>query len=128
MFSHVMLGADDVAASKRFYDAALGALGIAPGVVDEWGRVVYATDTGRFLLTRPIDGGAASHANGGTIGFLAASPAAVDAWHAAGAAHGGTPIENPPGIRHATGGRTLYLAYLRDPAGNKVCATHRVTA
>jgi hypothetical protein len=35
-------------------------------------------------------------------------------------------IEDPPGIRHGTEGRTLYLAYLRDPAGNKLCATHRL--
>jgi catechol 2,3-dioxygenase-like lactoylglutathione lyase family enzyme len=126
MFSHVMVGADDIAASKAFYDAALGALGIPPGVVDEWGRVVYAHAGGRFLVTRPINGEPASRANGGTIGFAAASPEAADAWHAAGLANGGTAIENPPGIRNATGGRTLYLAYLRDPAGNKLCASHRV--
>ena len=127
MFSHVMVGADDIADSKAFYDAALGALGIAPGAVDEMGRLVYATTTGRFLVTPPIDGQPATGANGGTIGFQAASNDAVDAWHAAGAAHGGAPIENPPGLRTATGGRTLYLAYLRDPAGNKLCALHRVT-
>jgi catechol 2,3-dioxygenase-like lactoylglutathione lyase family enzyme len=56
MFSHIMLGADDIAASKAFYDAALGALGVPEGVVDEWGRVVYAHAGGRFLLTKPIDG------------------------------------------------------------------------
>ena len=126
MFSHIMVGADDIDTAKQFYDAALGALGISPGVVDEWGRIVYAHGSGRFLVTRPINGEPVSHANGGTIGFAAASPEAADAWHAAGLANGGTAIENPPGIRHATGGRTLYLAYLRDPAGNKLCATHRV--
>ncbi len=126
MFSHVMLGADDIAAAQVFYDATLGALGVAPGVVDEWGRLVYAHDGGRFLVTRPIDGQPASHANGGTLGFRATSPEQVEAWHAAGVASGGTAIEAPPGVRHATGGRELYLAYLRDPAGNKVCATHRV--
>ena len=128
MFSHVMLGADDIAATKTFYDAALGALGVPPGEVDERGRLVYMTPTGRFLLTRPIDGGPASAANGGTLGFLAASPEAVDAWQAAGLAHGGTAIEDPPGVRNATGGRQLYLAYLRDPAGNKLCATYRMAA
>jgi catechol 2,3-dioxygenase-like lactoylglutathione lyase family enzyme len=126
MFSHVMLGADDIAASKAFYDAALAPLGVAPGIVDEWGRVVYATETGRFLLTKPLDGQPASGANGGTLGFLAKSPAQADAWHAAGLAAGGTAIEDPPGERQVTGGRVLYLAYLRDPAGNKLCATHRV--
>ena len=126
MFSHVMLGADDIPAAKRFYDAALGALGIPEGVIDEWGRLVYATHGGRFLITRPIDGAHATAANGGTIGFLARSSDEVNAWHAGGAANGGTAIESPPGERQVTGGRVLYLAYLRDPTGNKVCATHRV--
>jgi catechol 2,3-dioxygenase-like lactoylglutathione lyase family enzyme len=126
MFSHVMLGANDVAASKRFYDAALGALGVPEGVIDELGRAVYMHDGGRFVVRTPLDGEAAHGANGGTLGFRAASPEAVDAWHAAGLAAGGTAIEDPPGIRHATEGRTLYLAYLRDPAGNKLCAFHRI--
>ena len=126
MFSHIMLGADDITASKAFYDAALGALGVPKGVVDEWGRVVYAHAGGRFLLTKPIDGQPASHGNGSTMGFVAASPEAADAWHAAGLANSGTACENPPGIRQGTAGRTLYLAYLRDPSGNKLCALHRV--
>jgi catechol 2,3-dioxygenase-like lactoylglutathione lyase family enzyme len=126
MFSHVMLGAHDIAASKAFYDAALGALGVPEGVVDEWGRLIYAHGGGRFLITRPIDGQPASHGNGSTMGFVAASPEAADAWHAAGLANGGTACEDPPGIRQGTAGRTLYLAYLRDPAGNKLCAAHRV--
>jgi catechol 2,3-dioxygenase-like lactoylglutathione lyase family enzyme len=126
MFSHIMLGANDIAASKAFYDAALGALGVPEGVVDEWGRVVYAHAGGRFLITRPIDGQPASHGDGSTMGFVAASPEAADAWHAAGLANGGTACENPPGIRQGTAGRTLYLAYLRDPAGNKLCAAHWV--
>ncbi|WP_380786769.1 VOC family protein [Sphingomonas sp. R86521] len=126
MFSHMVIGADDIAASKAFYDAALGALDVPAGVVDEWGRVVYSHAGGRFLLTRPIDGAPASRGNGSTLGFAAASTGAADAWHAAGLANGGTACEDPPGIRHGTAGRTLYLAYLRDPAGNKLCATHRV--
>ncbi|MGA1797623.1 VOC family protein [Sphingomonas sp. 4RDLI-65] len=126
MFSHIMLGADDIAASKVFYDASLGALGVPEGVVDEWGRVVYAHAGGRFLITRPIDGQPASHGNGSTMGFVAASPEAADAWHAAGLANGATACEDSPGIRQGTAGRTLYLAYLRDPSGNKLCAAHRV--
>lgn len=127
MFSHVMLGTDDIDASKAFYDAALGALGIAPGRVDPKGRVIYLHGGGVFLLTRPINGEPACHANGGTIGFAAASPEAADAWHAAGLAHGGTAIEDAPGVRDGGFGK-LYLAYLRDPAGNKVCAMHRIPA
>lgn len=125
MFSHVMLGADDVAASRRFYDATLGALGMKPGREDDHGRVFYRGPTGVFGITRPIDGGPASCANGSTIGFAAPSTEAADAWHAAGLANGGTACENPPGIREGMGVR-LYLAYLRDPAGNKICALHRL--
>ena len=127
MFSHVMLGANDVEASKAFYDAALGALGAAPGRGDDKGRVVYANGGALFMLTRPIDGQPACHANGGTVGFSAKNTDAIDAWHAAGLAHGGSACEDPPGWRQTPFG-PLYLAYLRDPAGNKVCALHRVAA
>ncbi len=125
MFSHVMLGADDLDASRTFYDAILGALGRAGGVADTMGRIVYVTNRGILMLTRPINGEPASCANGGTIGFSARSREDVDAWHAAGVAHGGTPCENPPGVRESPFG-PLYMAYLRDPAGNKLCAMHRI--
>ncbi len=125
MFSHVMVGANDIAASKRFYDATLGALGHGPGFADDRGRVFWMAAGGIFAITLPIDGAPACPANGGTIGFAAASPEAVDAWHAAGLANGGVAIEDPPGVREGPGMR-LYLAYLRDPAGNKVCALHRM--
>jgi catechol 2,3-dioxygenase-like lactoylglutathione lyase family enzyme len=125
MYSHIMVGANDVAASKAFYDATLGALGHPAGSYDDKGRVFYMTPTGIFSITKPINGEPASCANGATIGFAAASPAAADAWHAAGVANGGTACEEPPGVR--TGGLgSLYLAYLRDPSGNKVCALHRM--
>ena len=125
MFSHVMVGADEVEASRRFYDATLGALGVPPGRTDFKGRVFYATPTGAFGITRPINGEAACHANGGTIGFAVKSPEEADAWHAAGVASGGTSCEDPPGVRESEMGK-LYLAYLRDPAGNKLCALHRM--
>lgn len=125
MFSHVMLGADDIDASKAFYDATMAALGGKPGMVDPKGRVLYMNNGGLFLLTKPIDGQPASCGNGSTIGFAATSPEQADAWHAAGLAHGGTAIEDPPGVREGAGMK-LYLAYLRDPAGNKVCAMHRM--
>ena len=123
MFSHIMVGANDVQASKQFYDAVLGALGHKPGIVDPKGRCFYMTPTGIFSITPPIDGEPASHGNGSTIGFAAASPAEADAWHAAGIANGGTTCEDPPGERAGSG---LYLAYLRDPSGNKICALHRL--
>jgi len=123
MFSHIFLGANDVQTSKKFYDAVLGALGHPAGTMDPKGRCFYVTPTGMFGLTVPIDGKPATAGNGSTIGFAAASPAAVDAWHAAGIANGGTTCEDPPGERPGSG---LYLAYLRDPAGNKICALHRL--
>lgn len=123
MFSHVMLGADDVEKSKAFYDATLGTLGAKPGMVDDKGRVIYNHNGALFMLTKPINGEAASYANGGTIGFAASSPADIDAWHAAGVANGGTTCEDPPGVREGAFGK-LYLAYLRDPAGNKLCGLH----
>lgn len=125
MFSHIMVGADHTAAAKKFYDATLGALGIPPGTMDDKGRIFYMTQTGIFAVTNPINGEPASCANGGTIGFAAKSPAEADAWHAAGVASGGTTCEDPPGVREGSFGK-LYLAYLRDPAGNKLCVMHRL--
>ena len=125
MFSHIMVGSNDVDASKAFYDATLGAMGAQPGHVDAKGRVIYMHAGSLFLVTKPIDGQDACHANGGTIGFAAASPEQADAWHAAGLAAGGTTCEDPPGVREGSFGK-LYLAYLRDPAGNKLCAMHRL--
>ena len=125
MFSHVMVGADDVQTSKVFYDAILGVLGHEPGVFDDKGRCFYFTPTGIFAITNPINGEPASHGNGSTIGFAAENPAAADAWHAAGLANGGSACEEPPGVREGAAGK-LYLAYLLDPSGNKICALHRV--
>ncbi|GGI72790.1 hypothetical protein GCM10007973_07190 [Polymorphobacter multimanifer] len=125
MFSHVMIGANDLAATKAFYDAALGALGLPAGREDDKGRVFWMTKTGVFAVSRPIDGNPACAANGGTIGFAADSPEACDSWHAAGLAAGGTACEDPPGVRAGAMGK-LYLAYLRDPSGNKICTMHRM--
>jgi catechol 2,3-dioxygenase-like lactoylglutathione lyase family enzyme len=124
MFSHVMIGTNDLDKAKTFYDAVLGALGVPPASVDRH-RIFYRTPTGIFSVSKPIDGEPATHANGGTVGFLAKSPEEADAWHAAGVAAGGTPIEDPPGVREGPSGK-LYLAYLRDPDGNKICALHRM--
>jgi catechol 2,3-dioxygenase-like lactoylglutathione lyase family enzyme len=124
MFSHVMIGTNDLPRAQAFYDAVLGAIGIKPGALDRH-RVFWRTPTGVFSVTLPIDGKPATVGNGGTIGFLCESPAQADAWHAAGLAHGGVSIEDPPGIREGANGK-LYLAYLRDPDGNKICALHRV--
>jgi len=124
MFSHIMIGTNDLDKAKSFYDALLGTLGVRPAMVDGH-RIFYITPGGIFSVSKPIDGEPATHANGGTIGFAAASPEQADAWHAAGVANGGTSIEEPPGVREGGMGK-MYLAYLRDPDGNKLCALHRM--
>lgn len=120
MFTHICVSAQDLAASKTFYDAALTPLGVASiGQVNDR-TCVYATQTGKLLVMTPADGNAASHSNGGTIGFQAPDKAAVDAFHAAGIANGGSD-EGAPGNRAGAPGNP-YGAYLRDPVGNKICA------
>ncbi|QSB44843.1 VOC family protein [Altererythrobacter sp. FM1] len=123
MFSHVMLGADDFDAAKKFYDATLGVLGAREGSIDPKGRLIYIHNGAAFLITKPIDGQPASCGNGSTIGFAMESPEQAKAWHDAGVAAGGTSIEDEPGERPGSG---MYLAYLRDPSGNKLCGLHRL--
>ena len=124
MFSHIMIGTNNLERAKAFYDSLLGTLGVPPGKVDRH-RIFYRTPSGIFSVTKPINGEAATSANGLTIGFAAASPAQADAWHATGLAAGGTTCEDPPGVREGSAGK-LYLAYLRDPDGHKLCALHRL--
>jgi catechol 2,3-dioxygenase-like lactoylglutathione lyase family enzyme len=120
MFSHVMVGSNDIDRSKRFYDSLFG----REAHVDDKGRLAYRKSDAVFMVSKPIDGQPAAHANGGTIGFNFESPEEVDAWHKAGVEAGGTPCEDPPGYRENAFGK-LYLAYLRDPDGNKLCGLHR---
>ncbi|MGC1413599.1 MAG: VOC family protein [Acetobacteraceae bacterium] len=127
MFSHIMVGSNDIDRSKKFYDAVFGAMGGKPGTVDAKGRLAYSHNGGRLMVSKPIDGKPACHANGGTVGFTMSSPAEADAWHEAGVANGGTSIEDPPGVRQGGAG-PMYLAYLRDPDGNKLCGFARVQA
>ncbi len=124
MFSHIMIGTNDLDKAKSFYDALLGTLGVPPAMVDGH-RIFYMTPGGIFSVSKPINGEPATAPNGGTIGFAASSPEQADAWHAAGVAAGGTSIEDPPGVREGGAGK-MYLAYLRDPDGNKICALHRM--
>lgn len=119
-----MIGTNDLDKAKAFYDALLGTLGVPAGMVDRH-RVFYRTATGVLGVSLPIDGKPATFANGGTLGFACETPAQADAWHAAGVANGGTTCEEPPGVREGAMGK-MYLAYLRDPDGNKLCALHRM--
>lgn len=125
MFSHVMVGANDVAGAKIFYDAILGELGHEAGVIDGKGRCIYRTKMGMFMISKPIDGEPACNGNGSTIGFAVSDTESGDKWHAAGLANGGVTCEDPPGLREGSNG-SIYLAYLRDPSGNKICALLRM--
>jgi len=118
VFSHTCVGASDLAASTKFYDSALAPLGVKNLGPFGDNCVLYGKNKPALLVLRPGDGQAPS-SNGVTIGFAAASHAEVDAFHAAGLAAGGTD-EGASGPRgHLP---NAYAAYLRDPAGNKICA------
>lgn len=123
MFTHIMIGSNDLERSRQFYDATFAALGGKSGEMDARGRLIYLHEGGRLMITTPIDGKPATAANGGTIGIAAASRDHVLAWHAAGTAHYGTAIESPPSERP----NGAFVAYLRDPDGNKLSARSRPT-
>jgi catechol 2,3-dioxygenase-like lactoylglutathione lyase family enzyme len=129
MFSHIMVGTNDIERSKRFYDAVLGILGAGEPLRNQAGtghtRLFYRHEGNTFCVSEPINGEAAACANGGTIGFKCHSPEQVKAFHDVAVAHGGTSIEEPPGLREGKLG-AMHLAYVRDPDGNKLCALHRV--
>jgi catechol 2,3-dioxygenase-like lactoylglutathione lyase family enzyme len=129
MFSHIMVGTNDIERSKRFYDAVLGILGAGEPLRNQAGtghtRLFYRHEGNTFCVSEPINGEAAACANGGTIGFKCHSPEQVKEFHDVAVAHGGTSIEEPPGLREGKLG-AMHLAYVRDPDGNKLCALHRV--
>lgn len=128
MFNHIMVGSNDIERSKRFYDAVLGTLGAGEARRDIAGtghvRLFYRHDGNTFGVSEPINGEPATGANGGTIGFKCTSPEQVQAFHDTAVAHGGTSIEDAPGVRTLQIG-TFYLAYVQDPDGNKLCALCR---
>jgi catechol 2,3-dioxygenase-like lactoylglutathione lyase family enzyme len=129
MFSHIILGSNDLERSKRFYDALIGVLGGGEGVRNEapsgHKRLFYRHDGSSLGITEPINGEAATCANGSTIGFRCSSAEQVKEFHDVAVANGGTSIEQPPGLREGSMG-AMHLAYVRDPDGNKLCALYRV--
>ena len=129
MLNHIVLGSNDIERSKRFYNAVLGVLGAGEPLQGqaETGhkRLFYRHDGSTLGITEPINGEAATPANGGTIGFRCSSPEQVREFHDVAVAHGGTSIEEPPGLRNGNLG-PMHLAYVRDPDGNKLCALHRM--
>jgi catechol 2,3-dioxygenase-like lactoylglutathione lyase family enzyme len=128
MFSHLMIGTNDIERSKRFYDAVLAVLGVGEPSrnVNATGqtRLFYRHEGGTFCISEPIDGEPATCANGATIGFKCSSPEQLQQFHDVAVANGGVSIEEAPGPRESQMG-VLYLAYVRDPDGNKLCALHR---
>lgn len=128
MFNHIMIGSNDIERSKRFYDAVLKTLGAGEPVRNAAGsghiRLFYRHEGSTFCISEPINGEAATFANGGTIGFKCKSTEQVKEFHDTAIAHGGTSIEDPPGLREGSLG-AMYLAYVRDPDGNKLCAIYR---
>lgn len=129
MFSHIMVGSNDIERSKHFYDAVLGVLGAGDSLRNDAStghlRLFYRHDGGTFCVSQPINDDAATFANGGTIGFKCDSLEQVHLFHDTAVAHGGTSIEAAPGLRESPMG-AMHLAYVRDPDGNKLCAIHRV--
>jgi catechol 2,3-dioxygenase-like lactoylglutathione lyase family enzyme len=118
IFTHVVLGTNDLDRARKFYDAALGALSVNNlGAMGENG-FLYGSSGPEFLITKPANGNPATFANGGTVSFAAPSRAAVHKFHEMALANGGT-CEGAPGPRSFT--PTAYAAYVRDPDGNKLC-------
>ena len=128
MFSHIMIGSNDIERSRRFYNAVLGVLGAGEPFRHKADsghtRLFYRHDGGTFCITEPINGEEATCANGGTIGFKCISAEQVCEFHDIAVANGGRSIENPPGLRDGSMG-AMHLAYVRDPDGNKLCAIYR---
>ena len=131
MFSHIMVGTNNIEKAKAFYNKVLGTLGFSGDPVEHTAdsghkRLFYMHEGGTFCVSEPIDGEPATHANGGTIGFGCTSAEQVKAFHDAGVEAGGTSIEDPPGLRESSMG-AMNLSYVRDPDGNKLCAIHRAS-
>jgi catechol 2,3-dioxygenase-like lactoylglutathione lyase family enzyme len=126
MIGYATFGVRDMAASKPFFEAVLAPLGYKKFYDDSW--VGFGIDgdpnsAGTIWLGAPYDGNEACPSNGAMIGFAAPSRTAVDDFHAAALANGGT-CEGPPGLREAYG-PDFYVAYVRDPVGNKMSAVYR---
>ncbi|MEO1079427.1 MAG: VOC family protein [Pseudomonadota bacterium] len=128
MFSHIMVGTNDIERARGFYNAVLGVLGAGEPMEHSnttgQTRLFYMHGGSTFGITQPINGEDAGVANGATIGFRCETPEQVAELHDVAIAHGATSIEDPPGPREGDLG-TMYLCYFLDPDGHKICGLHR---
>ncbi|MDK3020226.1 VOC family protein [Pseudodonghicola flavimaris] len=128
MFNHITIGSNDIDAAEQFYNAVLPVLGVGAGRRNQNAqghmRLFYSGNDGLLLITQPINDEPATVANGGTIAFKCASPEQVQEFHDTAVRHGATSIEDAPGWRGPEG-TGIYLAYVRDPDGHKLCAVYR---
>ncbi len=128
MFSHIMIGTNDIDRARDFYDAVLGVLGAGEPMVNvnKTGqtRLFYLHNGSTLGITQPINGEPAGTANGATIGFRCDSPEQVRELHDVAVANGATSIEDPPGPREGSLG-VMHLCYFLDPDGHKICGMHR---
>ena len=113
MFSHIMVGSNDIERSKSFYDALFNAMGAKPGMQDEKG-VNYRHNGAMLMVRPPLNGETASHGNGSTIGFNLNSPERVSAWHDAGVAAGDAVLWRV-GLERAEAGPQVVVDVLEDP-------------
>jgi catechol 2,3-dioxygenase-like lactoylglutathione lyase family enzyme len=116
IYTHVAIGTNDIENARKFYDATLSPLGIKRlGNLDT--ASFYGAEAPELMITKPLDGKAATAANGVSISFAAPSRAAVDTFHSNAVSNGGV-CAGAPGPRPAA--PTAYAAYVRDPDGNKI--------
>ena len=128
MFSHIMIGTNDIDRARKFYDAVLGVLGAGDPMENINGtgqtRLFYIHEGSILGITQPIDGEPAGTANGATIGFGCNSLEQIQEFHDVAIANGAKSIEDPPGPREGSMG-VMNLCYFLDPDGHKICGLHR---
>lgn len=117
MFDHISIGVADIARSKRFYDAALGALGYSCLSEDE-ASLGYGKDAVAFWLgavATPVPADPASNLH---FCFAAPNRQSVAAFHAAALRQGGAD-NGAPGLRESYG-PNYYAAFVVDPDGYRI--------
>ncbi|MBH2009704.1 MAG: VOC family protein [Xanthomonadaceae bacterium] len=117
MIHHVSVGTNDLARSRRFYDAVLPIVGIVR-MAEDAGGLGYGSGTFHFSVQIPIDGKPATVGNGSHIAFAVENRSMVDRFYRAALDHGGRE-DGAPGIR-SNYDANYYGAFVRDPDGHKI--------